>query len=125
MAFSTARANMILNDLYRTDTVYLALFTTNPTAAGTGQEVTGGGYERQPITFSSPATETGKQTIKNSMKIEFPVAYGDWGTITHIGIYTAATGGDFISFGALTNSRTIMDGDRFVIDLNNGVITLV
>lgn len=124
MGFSYAKAAAILNQEFRTGTVYLALYTSNPTGADTGTEVSGGGYARQPITFSAPALEGGKQTIKNSAKVEFPVAEGDWGTITHIGIRTAATGGDLIAYAALTNPRTILAGDRFVIDLNNGVVKL-
>lgn len=124
MGFSYAKAAAILNQEFRTDPVYLALYTSNPTANDTGTEVSGGGYARQPIMFSTPSLEGGKQTIKNSAKVEFPVAEGDWGTITHVGIRDAATGGNLIAFAALEAPRTIMVGDRFVVDLNNGVVKL-
>lgn len=124
MPLSNTRAAAILNQEFRTGTVYLALYTSNPTGADTGTEVSGGGYARQPITFSAPALEGGKQTIKNSAKVEFPVATADWGTITHIGIRDAATGGSLIAFAELKAPRTILAGDRFVIDLNNGVVRL-
>jgi len=124
MGFSFAKAAEILNAEFRTDPVYLALYTSNPTANDTGTEVDGDGYARQEITFSAPALEGGKQTIKNDAKVEFPVAEGDWGTITHVGIRDAATGGALIAFAALNSPRTIQTGDRFVIDLNNGVVRL-
>lgn len=124
MAFSNAKAAAILNDVFRIDPVYLALYTSNPTANDTGTEVSGAGYARQPITFSAPTIEGGKQTIKNSVKVEFPVAESDWGTITHIGIRDAATGGNLIAFAELEAPRTILAGDRFVIDLNSGVVKL-
>jgi len=124
MPLSSVRAAAILDQEFRTGTVYLALYTSNPTGADTGTEVSGGGYARQPIEFSAPADEGGKQTIKNAAEIRFPVATSDWGTVTHIGIRTAATGGDLIAYAALTNPRTILAGDRFVIDLNNGVVRL-
>jgi len=124
MSFSYAKAATILNQEFRTDPVYLALYTSNPTGNDTGTEVSGGGYTRQPITFSAPALEGGKQTIKNDAKVEFPVAEGDWGTITHVGIRDAATGGNLIAFAELEAPRTILAGDRFVIDINNGVVRL-
>ena len=124
MSFSYAKAAAILNAEFRTDPVYLALYTSNPTPNDTGTEVSGAGYARQPITFSAPALEGGKQTIKNSAKVEFPVATADWGTITHVGIRDAATGGNLIAFAELAAPRTIMAGDRFVIDLNSGVVKL-
>jgi len=124
MAFSNAKAAALLNEVFRTDPVYLALYTSNPTANDTGTEVSGGGYERQQITFSAPSVEDGKQTIKNDAKVEFPVAEGDWGTITHVGIRDADTGGNLIAFAALASPRTIQTGDRFVIDLNSGVVKL-
>lgn len=122
--FSNAKAVELLNSIYRTGTVYLALYTTNPTPNDTGQEVSGGGYVRKAITFTAPTAEGGKQTIKNTAEIQFPVAESDWGTITHIGIRTAATGGDLISFAPLQTPRTIMAGDRFVILQENGVLRL-
>lgn len=124
MAFSYTKAAEILNNEFRSGPVYLALYTSNPTANDTGTEVSGGGYARQPITFSAPALEGGKQTIKNDAKVEFPVAEGDWGTITHVGIRDAAAGGNLIAFAALASPRTIQAGDRFVINLNNGVVKL-
>jgi hypothetical protein len=124
MPLSNTRAAAILNQEFRTDPVYLALYTSNPTGADTGTEVSGAGYARQSITFGAPAAEGGKQTIKNSAKIEFPVAESDWGTVTHIGIRDAATAGNLIAFAELSAPRTIQTGDRFVIDIDNGVVKL-
>lgn len=124
MGLSNLYADNVLNDLYRDDPVFLALYTSDPTGADTGTEVSGGSYARVPITFSAPATETGKRTIKNNTEIQFPVATAGWGTVTHIGIRTAATGGDLISSVALNAPRTILEGDRAVFLVNNGVIRL-
>lgn len=124
MGFSDAKAAEILEAEFRTDDVYLALYTSNPTGADTGTEVSGGGYARQLITFSAPVAEGGKQTIKNTTEIQFPVASANWGTVTHIGLRTAATAGDLIASAALVAPRTILEGDRFVIDLNSGIVRL-
>ena len=36
-------------------TVYVALFTTDPTDAGSGTEVSGGSYARTSVTFAAPS----------------------------------------------------------------------
>ncbi|WP_449290197.1 phage tail fiber protein [Paenibacillus motobuensis] len=93
-------------------TVYLALYTSDPTAADTGTEVSGGGYARRVVTFAAPALENGFQTTKNSADVEFPIATADWGLVTHVGIRTAATGGNLMWSKALDNPRTIESGDK-------------
>ncbi|RED54801.1 phage tail fiber protein [Cohnella lupini] len=124
MGFSNTTAAAILNDIFRDETIYLALYKSNPTGADTGTEVTGGAYARQLITFATPAIDVGKQTIKNSAEIQFPIATADWGVITHVAIRSALTGGTMIGFGALVTAKTILTGDRFVIALSNGAIKL-
>lgn len=130
MNISDFLAKALLNQVFRNQAytrpskVYLALYTSNPTAADTGQEVSGGAYARQEIPFSAPAVDGGKQTIKNSALIQFAVASTDWGTVSHVGIRDAATGGNLLYFGALNAPRTILAGDRFVIEANNGILRL-
>lgn len=85
---------------------YVALFTTDPTDAGTGTEVSGNAYARTAVTF----TVSG-DTASNSGAVEFPEATGAWGTITHIGIYDAATSGNLIAHAALAASKVIASGD--------------
>ncbi|MDR0269645.1 hypothetical protein [Paenibacillus sp.] len=95
------------------ETVYLALYTSDPTPADTGQEVTGGGYARQPIPFALASLENGKTTNKNSTDIEFPTVTEEWGLITHVALRTAATGGNLMWSKALgDNARTVRVGDK-------------
>ncbi|MDH6373528.1 hypothetical protein M2444_005360 [Paenibacillus sp. PastF-3] len=99
-------------------TVYLALYTSDPTQADTGIEVTGGGYERQPITFSVAALENGKMTVRSAIDVSFPIASADWGMVTHVALRTAATGGNLMSSQPLQDvngkpaSRSILIGDK-------------
>ncbi|WP_314587927.1 hypothetical protein [Paenibacillus terrigena] len=93
-------------------TIYLALYTSDPTAADTGTEVSGGAYKRLPIVFSAPALENGNQTVKNTTDVEFPIATSDWGQITHVGLRTALTGGNLLWSKAIDNPRTIQSGDK-------------
>ncbi|MET3846880.1 hypothetical protein [Paenibacillus sp. OAE614] len=95
------------------DIVYLALYTSDPTAADTGQEVTGGGYARQPIPFALAELESGKTTSKNAADVEFPTVTADWGLVTHVALRTAATGGNLLWSKPLgENARTVQVGDK-------------
>ena len=101
-------------------TVYLALYTNDPTDADTGTECSGTAYARQSITFGAPSN--GAST--NSAAIEFPQAGGAWGTITHIGIRDALTTGNLLYHTALDASKTIATGDVFRIAVGSLSVTL-
>ncbi len=104
-------------------TVYLALFTTDPTDAGSGTEVSTSGtnYARQSIAFSSAASGT----TSNSADVEFSQATGSgFGTVTHFGIFDASTAGNLLFHGALTASKTIAAGDVFKVASGNLSITV-
>jgi hypothetical protein len=101
-------------------TVYLALYTTDPTDADTGTECSGTSYARQSITFGAPSN--GVST--NSAAIEFPQAGGAWGTITHIGIRDALTVGNLLYHTPLDASKTIATGDVFRIAVASLSVTL-
>lgn len=100
--------------------VYLGLYTTDPTDADTGTEVSGNGYARQAITFGAPSN--GVST--NSAVIEFPQATGSWGTVTHIGIEDALTAGNLLYHTPLDASKTIATGDVFRIAIGSLSVTL-
>ena len=98
--------------------VFLSLWTSDPTDAGSGTEVSGSGYARQDINFG--ASSGGVAT--SSGVVTFPTATGSWGTITHIGIHDAASSGNLLFHGALTASKAIGSGD--VMQIANGAITI-
>ena len=101
-------------------TVYLALYTSDPTDADSGTEVSGGSYARQSITFGAPSN--GVST--NSAAIEFPQSTGTWGTVTHIGIRDALTTGNLLYHTPLDTSKTISSGDIFKITIGSLSVTL-
>jgi hypothetical protein len=101
-------------------TVYLALYTSDPTDADTGTEVSGGSYARQSITFGSPSN--GAST--NTAAIEFPQATGSWGTVAYIGIRDASTAGNLLYHTALDASKTIATGDVFRVAIGSLSVTL-
>jgi hypothetical protein len=101
-------------------TVYVGLFTSDPTDAGSGTEVSGGSYARVAVTFGAPSD--GVST--NSAAVEFPQATGSWGTVTHIGIHDALTTGNLLFHTVLDTSKAIATGDIFKIATGNLSVTL-
>lgn len=92
-------------------TVYVGLYTSDPTDAGSGTEVSGGSYARTAVTFGAPSD--GVST--NSAAVEFPQATASWGTVAYIGILDASTSGNLLYHTALDASKTIASGDVFRI----------
>jgi hypothetical protein len=101
-------------------TVYVALYTTDPTDADTGTEVTGGSYARTSVTFGAPSN--GVST--NSADVTFPTCTSAWGTVTHIGLRDASTAGNLLYHTPLDTSKTIDSGDIFKISTGNLSVTL-
>jgi hypothetical protein len=114
-AMSNYLENAIVNAVLRNTsytsptTVYVALFTSDPTDAGTGTEVSGGSYARKAITFGAPSNGV----TSNSATVTFDQATGSWGTVTYMALYDASTSGNMLIYGALTTSKTITTGDVF------------
>ena len=98
--------------------VFLSLWTSDPTDAGSGTELSGSGYVRKDINFG--AASSGVAT--SSGVVTFPTASGSWGLVTHIGIHDAVSSGNLLFHGALTASKTIASGDVFQVA--NGAITI-
>jgi len=100
-------------------TLYVALFTAAPSDSGGGTEVSGGGYARQTIAFT-----TSGDTTSNNAAIEFPTATANYGSVTHVGIYDASSAGNLMAWAELTSSKNIETGDVFRIPSGDLDITL-
>ena len=102
-------------------TLYLALYTAAPGETGGGTEVTTSGtaYARQSVAF----TTTGN-TTSNSAAVEYPTATSAFGTVTHVGVFDASTGGNLMAYAALSSSKTIDTGDVFRVPTGDLDITL-
>ena len=124
MSLSNTYETHVLNYVFTTTSVtrpsawYLALFTSDPTDAGSGNEVSGNGYVRK-----TAAWTVSNNLATNSSVIEYPACTGSaWGTVTHVGVFTAASGGDMIVHSALTASKAVSVGD--VLRVNAGEIDI-
>jgi len=124
--FSNYLENAVINAVLRNTTytspatVYVSLYTSDPTDADTGTEVSGGSYARTAVTFGVPSN--GVST--NSADVTFPTATAGWGTVTHIGIHDASTSGNLLFHTVLDVSKTIDSGDIFKITTGNLSVTL-
>jgi len=124
--FSDYAENALFNLLLRATslsaptTVYIALYTSNPTDANTGTELATGNYVRQPVTFAAPSNGSGA----NSGNVTWDPASTAFGVISHIGIFDSLTGGNLLLYGALNSSKTIGAGDIFRISTGQLVVTL-
>jgi len=101
-------------------TVYVALYTTDPTDADTGTEVTGGSYARTSVTFGAPSNGV----TTNNADVTFPTCTSAWGTVTHIGLRDASTSGNLLYHTPLDASKTVDSGDVFKILSGNLSVTL-
>lgn len=126
MSFVNAFETTVLQWSLTTDSVtrpttwYVGLFTSDPTDTGAaGTEVSGGSYARTAVTFSV----TG-DTASNTAAVEFPAATATWGSVTHIGVHDASSGGNMLVHAALSAAKTIADGDVFRIPTGDLDITL-
>lgn len=101
-------------------TVYVALYTTDPTDANTGTEVSGGSYARTAVTFGAPSNGV----ATNNAAVIFPTATASWGTITHIGIMDASTSGNLLYHTPLDAQKVVGTADVFTILSSNLTVTL-
>ncbi len=101
-------------------TVYVSLWTSDPTDAGSGTEVSGGSYARTAVTMGAPSN--GVST--NSADVTFPTATASWGVVGWIGINDALTTGNLLYHTPLDTSKTIDSGDIFKISTGNLSVTL-
>ena len=103
--------------------VFIALYTTDPTDADTGAEVSGGGYARAQVNpngggapqFNLAAVDGAGSMVANADDIEVPAATAAWGTVTHFGIKDAATGGNLLHHGALDDAQVVGIGGVFKV----------
>lgn len=112
-----ALINAVLRNIAFTSpaTVYLALYTTDPTDADSGAEVSGGAYARQAVTFGAPSNGA----TDNTAQINFPTPTADWGTVTHWGLKDALTAGNLLFHSPLAASRTVKSGDTVKVSAND------
>jgi hypothetical protein len=114
--FSDYWENKILDHIfgkgsYTPPTIYVGLSTADPTDSGSGlAEPSGNGYARVQ-TSASDWNAASNGSLDNAGNITFAQASGNWGTITHFALFDAATAGNMLAYGALSQSKSISESD--------------
>jgi|TARA_R110000796_G_scaffold174226_2_gene291171 hypothetical protein len=125
MSFSNTFETTVLTWVFTTGSAtrptawHIALYTAAPSDTGGGTEVSGGGYGRQAVAFAISGN-----TASNNAAIEWDVATDNYGTVSHVGVFDASSGGNLIAYAALTTSKTISTGDVFRLPSGDLDITL-
>lgn len=103
--------------------IHVALYTTACSDAGPGTEVTGGSYARGSLAAtliswsgtqgigSQTASYGVNATTSNNSAISFMTPTAPWGTVTHVGLTDAVTGGNLLVCASLVLPKTIASGD--------------
>jgi len=94
--------------------VYVGLSTATFADDNSGTELSGSGYARQSATFSAASGGT----TSNSAAIEFPAATASWGTVSHFGIFDAASSGNLLIHGSFTTAKVVDTGD--IVKISTG-----
>lgn len=128
-ALSNFWENELIDHLFRgrsytaPSAMHFALFTAAPGETGGGTEVSGGSYARVSYAPTTANFEgTGGETTatdsagtagatQNINAITFAAPSANWGVVTHMGILDASTSGNLYTYGALTASKTVNNGD--------------
>lgn len=105
-------------------TTWLALLTGPPTDDGTTTvpevSTSGTGYAREQIT-----SWTGSGSSRASGNdVTFGPATSSWGTITHFGIFDAASGGNMVAWGTFGSSLTVTETQSPRVNAGECVVTL-
>lgn len=120
MPISTYLANKWLDTLrnvsFGVATLYASLHMDDPGDTG-ANEVSGGSYARRSVTLAAAANKG----TSNSAMLEWtnmPAV-----TVSYVGLWDAATGGNFLWGGQLAQAKTLYAGDTFRIAVGDLDIT--
>lgn len=109
MAALSDYAETIVRDYVLGLATHVAAYTSNPGEDNSGAEVSGNGYARQPVTFASGANTGEVRFMANA-------SGGGFGTITHIALCDALTGGNMLAFKVLPAPQVIGDSGELLFE---------
>lgn len=89
---------------------HVSLHTGSPGSTGTS-EVTGGGYARQAVTWTSAASGSAEATTELVFDVPADI------TVTHVGYWSASSGGTFRGYATLETPVVVPAGGARIITL--------
>lgn len=119
--FRDAVLNVLKNNtLTGITNVYVSLHDDDPGLTGT-DEISGGSYARQTVTFGTIADGGGGRQIANTGAVSFALMPAV--TVTHVGLWDAVTGGNFLYGDAITASQVVNAGGTFEFPIGDLKVT--
>ena len=116
MPFKKTVADDIINKVLRNTNftsaanIYVSVHTADPGETGANENSAYDG-DRKAVTFDAPSAGSGVTQNAGSVTFANMPAI----TVTHIGLWDATTGGNFLWGNALVASKIVSGGDSFVI----------
>jgi len=112
MSFSNVWEGEILDHLfdigaYTAPTIYVGLSTADPLDDASGLAEPSDGYTR----VACAAWSRVAGLVDNDAAVTFPVASGNWGTITHVALFDAITAGNMLVSFALDSGVSVSTGE--------------
>ncbi|MGP3789770.1 phage tail fiber protein [Pseudomonas sp. B392_1p] len=131
-AFSDYLENTLINATlrganYTGGGVYVALFTADPTDAGTGAELNDSAYVRQRAHTSTPSdgfTVPANGSSSNARNMVFPAIVDAQKTITHWGVFDAQNAGNLLYHAPMQNPKTLDPTDVLSFPIGSLIVTL-
>lgn len=129
--------NKLIDQLFRGQAytfptgLHVGLLTAAPSDSTGGTEVSGNAYARQNLAPSltnwagtqgattTVASSGTSGTTSNNVAITFPTPTASWGTVTHFGVWDAATSGNLLVYGSLNIAKTINQGDTVTFPISS------
>jgi hypothetical protein len=96
--FADAVANAMLDDYLGSRTWYLAAYVGDPMSGGSEVTTSGTAYARQGVTFAA----AGSRVKATNSAATWAVATAAYGTVSHLALFAAGTGGSPLMSHALT-----------------------
>lgn len=132
-AFSDHLENTLINATlrggsYTGGAVFAALFTSDPTDAGTGAELVDSGYVRQRAHASVASdgfTVPSNGSTSNARNLIFPAIVDAQKVITHWGLFDAQNSGNLLYHSSMLNPKTLDPTDVLSFPVGSLIITLV
>ena len=112
---------------YTGGSVYVALFTSDPTDAGTGAELADSGYVRQRAHTSVASdgfTVPSNGSTSNTRNLIFPAIVDSQKTVTHWGIFDSQNSGNLLYHAPMLNPKTLDPTDVLSFPIGSLIITL-
>ena len=100
-------------------TVYIGVFSDSPGDDASGTEITStitGSANRIAVTFGTVTDASGAGQIANSGTVTITASAAGGGTVSHIGLFDAQTGGNLLYHGALTAPVVVAAGNELKIE---------